>query len=184
LLVAAHPAAADTTPCPTLPSSPVFAPLGDSADYSAVTGGSFEGDVSGWSLTGASVAPGNETWNVDGVSDGKSLHIAPGGTAVSPLVCVSAKQPTWRFFAHAADAAPATALHVYAQVTDKSGRTIRIPAARLKAAGYGSWAATPALLLGKYLTKGFSVQIQFVFTADPNGGAWSIDDVFVDPYAK
>src|SRR5690242_47820 len=56
LLVAAHPAAADTTPCPTLPSSPVFAPLGDSANYSAVPGGSFEGDMSGWSLTGASVA--------------------------------------------------------------------------------------------------------------------------------
>jgi hypothetical protein len=185
LLVAAHPAAADTTPCPTLPSSPVFAPLGDSANYSAVPGGSFEGDMSGWSLTGASVAPGNEPWSVDGLGDANSLKLAPGATAVSPLVCVSANQPTWRFFAHAADSATTTQLHVYVQFSDKYGHTIRIPAAApFKGGSYTSWEATPALLLGKYLPKGFSVQVQFVFSPAANGGAWSVDDVFVDPYAK
>jgi hypothetical protein len=164
-------------------SSTVFAALGDTANYTPVSGGTFEGDMSGWTLNSASVAPGNEPWQVDGASDSNSLSIAPGGSAVSPTFCVSSKTPTWRFFAHSADASSSTVLHVYAQLTDKHGRTTQLPIATLSG-GYSSWAATPALVLGKVLPPGLNVNIQFVFIADSNGGAWSIDDVFVDPYAK
>ncbi|MGZ4327747.1 MAG: hypothetical protein ACXVXL_06875, partial [Solirubrobacteraceae bacterium] len=100
LAVAAQPAAAATpTTCPDTVSSTVFAALGDTANYTPVTGGTFEGDMSGWTLNSASVAPGNEPWQVDGASDSKSLSIAPGGTATSSTFCVSSKTPSWRFFA-------------------------------------------------------------------------------------
>jgi hypothetical protein len=186
LAVAAQPAAAATTPttCPDTVSSQVFAALGDTANYTPVAGGSFEGDVSGWTLNGASVAPGNEPWQVDGASDSKSLSIAPGGSATSPTFCVSSKTPSWRFFAHASQPTPGPSLKVYVQATLPNGNVIRVPAVFLKGGDYSSWAATPALVLGKVLPPGFNVNVQFVFAASSNGGAWSIDDVFVDPYAK
>ena len=187
LAVAAQPAAAASTPttCPDTVSSPVFAALGDNADYTPVSGGTFEGDMLGWTLNGASVVAGsNEPWQVGGDTDSNSLHIAPGGSAVSPTFCVSSKTPTWRFFAHAAVLSPGPTLKVYVQIGNPSGHLIRVPAAFLKGDAYGSWAATPAMVLGKVLPPGFNVNVRFVFTADSNGGAWWIDDVFVDPYAK
>jgi hypothetical protein len=185
LAVAAQPAAAATpTTCPDMVSSTVFAALGDTANYTPLTGGTFEGDMSGWALNSASIAPGNEPWQVDGAGDSNSLSIASGGSAVSPTFCVSSKTPTWRFFAHAADASKSTVLHVSAQLTDKHGRVLQVPIATLKGGSYTSWEATPALVLGKVLPPGLNVNIEFVFTADSNGGAWSIDDVFIDPYAK
>lgn len=185
LAVAAQPAAAATpTTCPDMVSSTVFSALGDTANYTPLTGGTFEGDMSGWTLNNASVAPGNEPWQVDGASDSNSLSIASGGIAVSPTFCVSSKTPTWRFFADAADASPGTVLHVSAQVVTPGGHTITIPLTNLSGSGYSAWAATPALVLGRVLPPGISVNVRFMFTADSNGGAWSIDDVFIDPYAK
>jgi hypothetical protein len=184
LAVAAQPAAAATpTTCPDTISSPVFAALGDTANYTPVTGGTFEGDLSGWALNGASVAPGNEPWQVAGAGDSKSLSIAPGGSATSPTFCVSSKTPTWRFFAQAANASPSTVLHIAVQVATPKG-TLQLPVGQLLGSKYSSWAATPPMVLGKVLPPNFNVNVRFVFAADSKGGAWSIDDVFVDPYAK
>jgi hypothetical protein len=165
-------------------SSQVFAALGDTANYTPVAGGTFEGDMSGWTLNGASVVPGNEPWQVDESSDSKSLSIPSGVSAVSPTFCVSSKTPSWRFFAHAANTSPGTVLHVYVQTTLSSGRVIQLPVAQYTGNNYSSWAATPSMVLGKVLPPNFNVNVRFVFAADSKGGAWSIDDVFVDPYAK
>jgi hypothetical protein len=140
--------------------------------------------MSGWTLNSASVVSGNEPWQVDGASDAKSLSIASGGSAVSPTFCVSSKTPTWRFFAHAADASSSTVLHVSAQVVTPGGHVIQVPLTNLSGSNYTQWAATSALVLGRVLPPGLNVNVRFVFAADSNGGGWSIDDVFVDPYAK
>jgi len=184
LLVAPHPAAASVTPtgCSIPVSSPVFAALGDNSLYFAVPGGTFEGDMTGWSLTGASVAAGNEPLQVDGSTDSHSLAISPGGSAVSPTVCVSSNTPTWRFFAHAADATGKLRLAV--QLTNNNGHVVNFPIGSLTGANYTAWAATPALLLGKTLPPGLNIPLRFVFSADANGSAWSLDDVYVDPYAR
>ena len=186
LAVAAQPAAAATNPttCPDMVSSQVFAALGDTANYTPVIGGTFEGNMSGWTLNSASVAPGNEPWQVDGASDSKSLSIASGGTATSPTFCVSSKTPSWRFFAHSADASKSSVLRVYVQTTLPNGKVIQLPVAKYTGDDYSSWAASPSMVLGKVLPRNFNVNVRFVFTADSDGGAWSIDDVFVDPYAK
>jgi hypothetical protein len=186
LLVAAAPAAASTSSCAFPASNPVFASLGDTANYFAVSGGTFEGDTTGWSLTGAQVVSGNEPFQVDGLGDSHSLSIAPGGTAVSPTVCINNLAPTWRFFAHAANAsASASQLTVYAQWTDpNTGHKFRLPIAHGNGNTYPSWASTPVLTLGKVLPAGVNVNIQLVFAAGANGGSWSIDDVFIDPYAR
>jgi hypothetical protein len=165
-------------------SSTVFAALGDTANYTPVTGGTFEGGMSGWTLNSASVAPGNEPWQVDGASDSRSLRIAAGGSATSPTFCVSSKTPSWRFFAHAGNASPGTVLRIYVQTTLPNGHVLQLPVAKYTGDKYSSWAATPSMVLGKVLPPNFNVNVRFVFTSDSDGGAWSIDDVFVDPYAK
>jgi hypothetical protein len=164
----------------------VFASLGDTASYFAVPGGTFEDAMTGWSLNSAQVASGNEPFQVAGLGDSHSLSIAPGGTAVSPAICINSLTPTWRFFSVAENAsAPASQLTVYAQWTDpRFGHTFRLPIAYRNGQTNASWAATPALVLGKLLPVGMNVNIQLVFQAGANGGAWSIDDVFVDPYAR
>jgi hypothetical protein len=184
LAVAAQPAAADTLNCPTLSSSTVFAALGDNANYTPVSGGTFEGDMSGWTLNSASVVSGNEPWQVDGAGDVQSLDIASGGSATSPTFCVTNLTPSWRFFAKSADGSSSSALHVAAIATLPYGRVIQVPISNLAGGDYSSWAATPSLLLGRVLPPGVTIPVRFVFAADSNGGSWSIDDVFVDPYAK
>jgi hypothetical protein len=189
LLVAAAPAAADGNQAENPAdqhSTPVFASLGDTADYFALTGGTFEADTTDWSLTGAQVVTGNEPFQVDSLAGSHSLSIAPGGVAVSPAVTVNNTTPTWRFFAQAADAsATGTQLTVYAQWTSPyTGRVFRLPIARRQGKDHTSWAATPPLLLGKYLPAGMNVDVQFVFQAGATGGSWTIDDVFIDPYAR
>jgi hypothetical protein len=184
LAVTAAPAAANTTSCALPVSNPVFASLGDTADYFALPGGTFEGSLSGWSLNGAHVVQGNAP--LDAAAGSHSLNIEPGGEAVSPTVCLNNKMPTWRFYAQAADAASlGTGLQVLAQWTDPySGRTFELPIAHRNGSSHAKWKATPALLLGKYLPDGVNVNVRFVFTAAPKGGAWALDDVFVDPYAR
>jgi hypothetical protein len=189
LLVAAAPAAADNNK-PEKPedqvSTPVFAALGDSADYFALTGGTFEADTTTWSLNGAQVVPGNEPFQVDGLGGSHSLSIAPGGVAVSPAVTINSTTPTWRFFAQAANASSAaTQLRVYAQWTNPAtGHTFRLPIAYRSGKDHASWSPTPALILGKVLPAGVNVNVQFVFQTSATGGSWTIDDVFIDPYAR
>ena len=184
LLVGAQPAAASVTTadCSIPASTPVFATLGDNSLYFAVPGGTFEGDMTGWSLTGASVVSGNEPSYVDGSSDHSSLDIEAGGSAVSPTVCVSSKTPTWRFFAHAVESTGK--LRIGVQLTNNGGRAVNFAIGSLQGADYTSWAATPALLLGKMLPPGLNVPLRFVFSADSKGSAWSLDDLYVDPYAR
>src|SRR5947207_791915 len=81
LLVAAAPAAAKDKPENPADqvSKPVFAALGDTADYFALTGGTFEGDTTDWTLTGAQVVPGNAPLQVGSLGGSDSLSIAPGG---------------------------------------------------------------------------------------------------------
>jgi hypothetical protein len=185
LAVAAQPAAAAArVTCPTLSSSPLFAALGDTANYTPVSGGTFEGAMTGWTLNNAAVAPGNERWHVDGSSDHQSLSIASGGSAISPTFCVSNLTPSWRFFANAANGSSSSVLHVAVQVSTPGGHVMTFPLTNLSGDDYDSWAATPSLILGRVLPPGLSVNVRFVFTADSHGSAWSIDDVFVDPYAK
>jgi hypothetical protein len=195
LLVVAHPSAAsaegyygsgDSYRCtPTLnPAAPVFAPLADTANYVVLPGGTFEGEMSGWSLNGASVVPGNEPWQVSGAADSQSLSISPGGSAISPPVCINSLFPTYRFFAHVPDGPTGKALHVSVRMTNSWGRTTEFPASYLSDANYGTWAATPALPLGGVIPAGVNVSVRFVFSAGSQGNSWSIDDVYLDPYAK
>jgi hypothetical protein len=179
-----QPSAPSGAGCPIPASSAVLAPLGDLANYSLLPGGDFEGSTTAWSLNGASVVPGNEPWQVGGASDSQSLSIPAGASAVSPTLCLTSQLPSWRFFAQAADGSFATKLQVTVEYADNHGNRGEVSAAKLFGGTFASWQPTSSLPLGSVLSPGTAVNVRFVFAAESSGGAWNIDDVYVDPYAR
>jgi hypothetical protein len=186
MLVAAPVASANSGSCPIPQSSTVFAPLGDNSNYALVPGGDFEGSMAGWTLNNASVVNGNEPWNVGSSGDSQSLSIGPGGSAVSPSICVSDLFPSLRFFALNAQndgGLWGNNLRVSALWTDSYGNTHAFPLGRLYDSQFQSWEPTSSIALGSYLPDGMSVNVQLEFSSGANA-TWQIDDVYVDPYAK
>ena len=86
--------------CPDQSLTTPFAQWGDTNSYFMIPGGSFEGtsDQVGWTLSGASLTPGNEPFYVNSSGDSQSLTISAGGTATSPFFCVDNTMSDLRFF--------------------------------------------------------------------------------------
>jgi len=179
------PAAAQAA-CPATPTTKAFKAFGDSNDYSLVPNGGFEAGAGGWSLSRASVAFGNEPWKVSGSYDSKSLAIDASGVAVSPTVCIDRKRPTYRFFAKRTSGSWGV-LNLRIRWQDSSGRTNETTVAALDSNFGTAWGVSAALNVANLLPlwnddQDYSVQL--VFDPEDFGGNWSIDDVYVDPYAR
>jgi hypothetical protein len=195
MLITASPALADSS-VPTVaatPASPVascpgvsaaqdLSSFGDYNFYAPLSGGTFEGSTAGWTFNNASVEPGNEPWNVVSSSDSNSLNISAGGSATSPTFCVDSTFPSFRFFAQSLGSGYHSNLNVSAIWTLSNGMSGQTGITRLSS-GYTSWEPTPSYPLGSRLPVGQTATVQFVFSAGW-GGAWNIDDVLLDPYAK
>lgn len=165
--------------CAPSPTSTPFAQFGDSAEYSLVPGGSFESGAPGWSLTNSTVVSGNESYEVGGGT--QSLAIQPNGVAVSPSVCVSTADPTFRFFARRTSGSWGV-LKVILRWTDSFGVTHDTTVAALQTGA--SWTPTSALKLAGDLPlwqPGSTLSVKLVFQPEQHGGAWAIDDVYMDP---
>jgi hypothetical protein len=185
LATATVPAVAEAA-CPVTPTTKAFGVLGDTADYSLVQNGHFEAGTTGWSNTKAAVTSGNETWKVRSKSDAKSLAIQPTGVAVSPAFCVGVEHPNFRFFARRTSGTWGV-LNVKLRWTGADGRTNETVVGALSGDPYKSWLASPKLPLATTLPlwqSGQTASVRLVFDPEDFGGAWVIDDVYVDPYRK
>jgi hypothetical protein len=172
-------AAAD---CPSGPTTEAFAGLGDESAYTPVPGGSFEEGAPGWTLQGASIVEGNESFDVAGGSS--SLEIAAGGEAVSPQICVSSSYPTFRFFDRAADQAAGPLIVSVRWPRSHGAEREKVVGVLDPASG---WQASPALQLASALPlwmPGSTIMANLVFRPARDSGAWGIDDVYVDPYSR
>jgi hypothetical protein len=181
VLLSAVPALASAA-CPTTSSSTPFAKFGDSAAYSPLAGGSFESGAPGWTLSKAAVAAGNESYNV--APGSHSLAIQPTGVAVSPTFCVNTAEPSFRFFLRQTSGSWGV-LNVVLRWTDSSGTSHDTTVASLQTGT--SWQASPVLQLATTLpltTSASAINAKLVFKPEPYGGAWAIDDVFVDPHSR
>jgi hypothetical protein len=158
-----------------------FAQFGDKASYSPLAGGSFESGAAGWSLSGSSVVSGNESYNVAGGTH--SLAIQPTGTAVSPSFCINTEEPTFRFFLRQTSGSWAV-LNVILVWTDSSGTVHDTTVGSLQTGT--SWAASPALQLATTLplSSTGTISAKLEFKPEQYGGAWTIDDVYVDPHSR
>jgi hypothetical protein len=168
--------------CTQQPVTTPFSQWGDTSNYFLVPGGNFEGtsDQVGWSLSNASLTPGNEPFYVDSSSDSQSLTIDAGGTATSPFFCVDNTMPDLRFFAQEATAG--TDLEVQAVVDSPYGQ-ITVPVADLADGSMPSWAPTaPISGDSGVIPEGETMMVALQFVAPQSAGSWQIDDVYVDPY--
>jgi hypothetical protein len=185
VVVLAAPAVASAAGCPSTPKVKAFQAFGDTADYSLVSNGAFETGATGWALSNASVATGNETYHVHGSADTKSLTIKPTGTSVSPAFCVSIDHPSFRFFVRRTSGSWG-ALLVKLRWRDSSGRTNDTTVGAIDQ-NAGSWQPSPSMMLGSALPlwqSGQTLSVQLVFDPEDYGGAFAIDDVYIDPYSK
>ena len=119
-----------------------------------------------------------------GASDSHSLAIKANGTAVSPAFCVSIAQPTFRFFARQTSGSWATMV-VKLRWKDSSGAVNTTTVGAIN--GSTSWQPSQVFALASTLPlwqSGQTLSAQLVFDPEDYGGAWAVDDVYIDPYAR
>ena len=155
------PAAARADDCSGQTLDRTFLPWADAALYTPVP--------EGWALAGgAAVVNANQPF----LPGDSSLSLPAGASATTAPICIGLGHPTVRFFARNTGT-PLSLLRVSAVVGETELPIGLVPAGR-------EWAPSPPLLLAVNLLGADSVA--FKFAAD--GGSWSVDDVFVDPYKK
>ena len=179
LAFAPHAGAGLLPSCPGSYGKP-FAQWGDSASYTLVGDGAFEGGAAGWSLAGgAKVVPGNEPFYVHGAGESRSLLLPKGSSATSPAVCMVLGRPKARLFAMA----PAGSGSMRVDVLSRNLLGIlSVIDGGVVTAG-SQWQPTqPLSLLGSNLGSALWatwVQLRFRPMDD---ATLAIDDVYVDPW--
>lgn len=164
--------------CPEATLSQPFARWGDANTYELVAQGNFEGSLSQWTLSGgAARANGSEPYGVTGSVGQYSLALPAGASAQSPYTCVTAADPTFRFFARNDSLLATVAVEVVYQTLLGP---VALPVGVVAASG--SWQPTTPMLTGSVATgllSGGATQAALRFTALT--GSSEIDDIFIDP---
>ena len=171
--------------CEAQQFSKPFSPWADYANYTPVPGGAFEAGQKAWTLSGgAKVVSGNEKYNVRSSDDSRSLQIPAGGVATSPAMCVGLSEPTIRWFQKQSSVLGLTGSMTVSVLTETSlGVVVETPVG----AGLLTSAWSPSLT-GVVITNllpllpDSKTAVAFRFRAVT--GTWTVDDVYVDPYAK
>lgn len=175
--------AALAAPCAPQTAASPFAQFGDNNSYFLAPGGSFEGTAAqvGWSLSGASLTAGNESFDVNSAGDDQSLTIGAGGSATSPTVCLDKTMPYFRFFA--LQVTSGSDLKVQVKLGNASSRSLTLTVKELADGSMPAWApVAPVFLVSGLLPKGISIPGALRFVVPGSTGSWQIDDVYVDPY--
>jgi hypothetical protein len=182
-LTAAAPAsAATTTPtvCVTPSFSQIFLPWQDRALYTKSPGGDFEATMAGWSLNGARVVAGNESFYVGSRTDRTSLSLSAGASAVSSPMCIDRTYPSFRFFGRNLSAGIGD---LQVEVLWQESGVRRSSKATLDRRAGTAWTPVRSLRLPTgALSTGRLEPVTFRFTAV--SGAWQIDDLYVDPFMR
>ena len=169
--------------CSPKPTSKVFAPWGDSADYQAAPGGSFEVGDEAWSLNRASLVAENEPWKVHGATDKRSLKLPPGASATSPVMCVGIHEPMVRMFARNNTALLST-LTVEVTIETSLGLKATVPFGVILPSG--KWKPSPRFYMLVNLLPllpGEKTPVQFTVRS-VGLGTWFVDDFYVDPRCR
>jgi hypothetical protein len=166
-------------------AKPVFAPWGDQHSYALAPDGGFESGGAGWSQRGgAGIVAGNESYQLNGPADSRSLALPAGSTATSPPICMSIDTPLFRFVARNAGD-PSSRLRVEA-IYSLLG-LVRTNVVNTLSAG-SSWEPTKQMwtVLGLSTLVGTVLpsSIEIRFTPLDSKGQWQVDDLYVDPFAR
>ena len=167
-----------TKVCDNSTLSQPFAQWGDTNQYKLVSGGNFEGRLSGWTLTGgARVVTGG---NPNG-SSSHSLYLPAGASATTPFTCVNAGYPSFRFFARNEGLLSTVVPQVVYKLPLLGNVALPIGAAALSP----NWNPTLPLLTASVVTgllSGGTTQVALKFTAAL--GPSQVDDIYIDPLMR
>ena len=169
--------------CPAQPVSTPFLQWGDNNSYFLIPGGSLEGtsDQVGWTLSNASLTPGNEPFYANDSGDSQSLTISGGGSATSPFFCVDNTMGSLRFFAQ--EVSSGAGLRVLALVQNSDGSVTTVPIAHLADGSISTWAPTdPITGNTSGLADDQTLSVALEFRVRSSAASWQVDDVYVDPY--
>jgi hypothetical protein len=171
--------------CPAQKIEHPFARWLDNSNYVLAPGGTFEGAMDGWKLTGgAKVVAGSESFGAHGAGEKNALSLPSGSSATTPQVCVGVLDPTMRYFA-ANDGGLLSLMSVSILFYPPSGGVITLPLG--VNVGGKAWAPSlPTLVTANLLgvLNGGKATVAFRFTPIGLGAKWRIDDVYVDPMAR
>lgn len=163
----------------------VFSPWGDQHSYVLAPDGGFEAGGQGWYLVGgAQTVSGNESFNLNGGGDSRSLALPAGSTAVSPPICMSIDTPIFRLVARNSGD-PSSGLRVEATYV-----LLGLVRTKTISTVYGgpSWAPSQqmstVLSLSTLVGTVIPSSIQIRITPVGSGGNWQVDDVYIDPFAR
>ena len=132
----------------------------------------------GWTLSDATLAPGNEPFHINSWTDNQSLLISGGGGATSPVFCVDSTMPSLRFFVR--QTAPGSELKVQGVVQTPRG-PLAVTVADLADGSILGWTPVQVNVDTNRIPKGLSIPAALRFLV-PGSGSWQLDDVYVDPY--
>jgi hypothetical protein len=160
--------------CPDATSKP-FAGWSDYANYAFAPNGGFESGATGWSLSGAKVVPGNESFYIHASGEKYSLSMPAGASATSPPMCISLLSGKMRFVARGDSGAKVKVQIIYRGLLSSvlgilDGGTYSVGTSWKPSSQVGMLGGTLPLLTSS---------VSFRFTAV--GGAVTIDDVYLDP---
>jgi hypothetical protein len=171
------------TPCSISAISQAFLQWGDAHFYEPVSGGDFEGSLSGWSLAdGATVTPESETFDAAGVAGSSSLELPVGAVVLTPPTCVNVPHPVARLFARGASAG--AQLRVEA-VYENGQHVVTIPAGPPLKPG-ADWQPVRPLKIHPVVIPalhGTGTALISLELTVPRGTVY-VDDVFVDPRGR
>jgi hypothetical protein len=171
--------------CPAQTIEHPFARWLDNSNYVLMPGGTFEGSLSGWKLTGgAKVVSGSETFAAHGPGEKYALSLPSGSSATTPPVCVGVLDPTMRYFA-ANDGGLLSLMSVSILYYPPGGGVLTLPLG--VNIGGKAWAPSlPTLITANLLgvLNDGKAMVAFRFTPIGLGAKWRIDDVYVDPMAR
>lgn len=173
-----------STGCPARALDQPFLPWLDPAYYTLAPNGGLENGSSAWSLSGAKVVRGNESFYVRAADDDRSLSLPSGSSARTSTTCVQTLDSTLRLFV-VNDGSVLSTLEVEVLYDDAFG-TPRAETISLLA-GTASWQPTlPTAFLANLqhppLVTDGKVNVAFRFTPRGSISGWRIDDVYVDPF--
>jgi hypothetical protein len=162
-----------------------FARWLDPISYTLVPDGGFEAGGAGWSLSGAKVVSGNESFYVHGAGESKALSLPPGSSATTPVMCAGLDKPIMRFFTRSSGGLLGLGtLSVEVLYETASGSVASLPVG--VALPSSKWQPTlPLPVLASLLPLLPGEQTPIAFRFRPIGGAtWTIDDVYLDPWRR
>ena len=160
-------------------TSTPFAQFGDYRYYTFGTNGGLENGSNGWSVSGGTVVPGNETFFAHSSSDRNSLSLPAGSSALTPKLCMGTTSTVMRFFVRSSNGG---SVRVEVVLRNLLGQVLGVLQVSKVSPG-ASWEAGPPILNLDSLVGLLGVSsVQMKFTT--LSGSVQVDDVYVDPWAS